>query len=193
MADATPRYSLSEMKPRDPILGFRGSYRWMSNFWRVPGLTAYGIPCPTVEHAYVIAKIAPDRSDRMALAREIASLPSPADAKRRGRRIELRPDWEDVKGDMMATLLARKFAPGTAMSEKLSATGRRPIFELNTWGDVEWGVIALADGDTLKGRNLMGRLLETRRAALMNEPEQLRKDESLEEDVAAAVEDVPGP
>lgn len=166
-SEPMPRDSLKRLEAKGAILGFQGEYRWISNFWRAPGITAYGIPCPTTEHAFVIAKIPPDAPDRMQLAREIAAMERPGDAKKRGREIALREDWEQVKAEMMASLLARKFAPGTRLARQLAETGARPIVELNTWGDRTWGMILLADGDTLEGHNLMGRLLEARRRSLL--------------------------
>jgi len=71
-----------------PILGFKGAYRWLSNFWPAPVMLD-GMRYSDVEHAYQAAKTL----DPEVRAR-IAALPKPGQAKRFGRRIQLRPDWD---------------------------------------------------------------------------------------------------
>src|SRR4051794_31274057 len=86
---------------------FDGEYAFLSNFWPSP-LVRDGITYPTVEHAFQAAK-AVDRLERQ----RIAALPTPGAAKRAGRKVAIRPDWETVKVAMMEDLVRRKFAdPG---------------------------------------------------------------------------------
>jgi ribA/ribD-fused uncharacterized protein len=77
---------------------------------------------------------------------------SPASAKRRGRAVLLRPDWQEVKVDIMRQCLRSKFADAN-LQARLLATGARPLVEGNRWGDRFWGVC----GGT--GRNMLGVLL----------------------------------
>ena len=51
---------------------------------------------PTVEHAYQAAKTL-DEDGRKA----ILEAPTPGKAKRMGRKVRMRPDWEDVKLSVM--------------------------------------------------------------------------------------------
>ena len=75
-----------------------------------------------------------------------------AEAKRLGRRVDLRPDWERVKDDVMHAVLQAKFAV-PELRDALLATGDAELVESNTWGDVYWGVCGG------RGRNQLGRTL----------------------------------
>jgi ribA/ribD-fused uncharacterized protein len=105
---------------------------------------------PTVEHYFQASK---------ALDREVhdrvADAPTPRDAKRAGRRVALRPDWEQVKEDVMATALRAKFS-AEPLRSRLLATGQRPIIE-ESRHDLEWG--ARRDGGRWYGANRLGILL----------------------------------
>ena len=73
-------------------------------------------------------------------------------AKRLGRKVDLRPDWEEVKLDIMEEILRAKFSD-PELAEKLKAVDE-PIVEDNTWNDRYWGVCRG------KGQNHLGQLLE---------------------------------
>lgn len=138
------------------IWGF-ADHRFLPNFHPSP-IEFEGVVFPTVEHAFQAAKTL-DRSQRLA----IAALPTPGKAKRAGRKLDLRGDWEAVKVDCMRHLLRLKFRPGSALAAKLVATHPARIFEANSWGDTFWGV----DHRTGRGRNHLGILLEEIRSELM--------------------------
>lgn len=128
------------------IAEFNGKYRFLSNFY--PCIVQYeGVLYPTVEHAYQAAKTL-DASDREA----IRKCRKAGDAKRVGRHVQLRPDWETVKVDTMRGLLWMKFT-STAMTELLLATGDEELLEGNWWDDTFWGVCRG------KGENHLGKLL----------------------------------
>lgn len=129
------------------INSFTGPHRFLSNF--SPAVVYYGfMDFPTVEHAYQAAKTL-DRSIR----ETIRIAPSPATAKKFGRNIELRPDWNDIRLEVMEELLEQKFAPMTSLCGLLLATGDEDLVEGNWWGDTFWGV---CKG---KGHNHLGKLL----------------------------------
>lgn len=139
---------------------FAGPYGFLSNF--APArVVLEGEPYPTVEHAYQAAKVEFDDcalygNPPINLKRwrhVIQEAASAAAAKRIGRRVPLRPDWDEIKVRVMAELLGQKFAPGTAYREKLQATGDATLIEGNTWGDTYWGV---CNG---KGTNMLGQIL----------------------------------
>ena len=83
-------------------------------------------------------------------------------AKRLGKRVELRPDWEDVKIDIMRQVLKSKFTQNPELKAKLIATGDAELIEGNNWNDRFWGV---CNG---KGQNHLGRLLMELRAELVD-------------------------
>lgn len=134
------------MRPTTAIRGFFGSWRWLSNFW--PAEVVYeGVTYPTVEHAYQAAKTV------FPLERQaIRACPTPGQAKRAGKSVTRRADWDTVKVPIMLSLLRQKFA-WEPLRSQLLATGLVPIVEENRWGDRFWG---LCDG---AGQNRLGCLL----------------------------------
>src|SRR5580692_6689116 len=83
---------------------FIGPYRFLSNFYSA--VVKYkSSDYPTVEHAFQAAKTVDDFTRRL-----ICAAKTPGMAKRLGRRVDLRPEWESVKLDVMLGLLRQKFA-----------------------------------------------------------------------------------
>lgn len=130
---------------------FEGEYAFLSNFYPSP-FVYDGIEYPTVEHFFQAAKTT-DLSKR----KEIAAAPTPGQAKRMGRQVKLRPDWEEVKIDVMMKGLRHKFAI-PKFREMLLATGDEELTEGNTWHDRAWGR-CMCDKCGGQGQNLLGRLL----------------------------------
>jgi N-glycosidase YbiA len=128
------------------IDGFDGEHRFLSNFWPC-SIVFEGLSFPSVEHAYQAAKTL-DQDARL----RVAKLAAPGQAKRAGRSLALRLDWEDVKLNVMRQLLLLKFAD-TALMTQLQATAPAELLEGNTWGDRFWGV---CNGD---GLNHLGKML----------------------------------
>lgn len=135
-----------------PITSFSGPFRFLSNF-HPSEVTLDGDRYPSVEHAYQAAKSF--GSAHRALIRNGCNS---AQAKRLGRTVVLRSDWEEVKVGVMLDLLRQKFAPGTALGQQLDATGDRELVEGNWWGDTFWGVCRGV------GQNQLGKLLMQVRA-----------------------------
>lgn len=130
---------------------FRGRYFFLSNFSPSP-IRHGGILYPTVEHAYQAGKILD-----MEIRRALAIYPTPGDAKKMGRKLKMRDDWDEVKVPRMRTCLKKKFQD-PSLRRKLLETGDQELIEGNTWGDTFWGVYRG------KGKNMLGILLmEVRR------------------------------
>jgi ribA/ribD-fused uncharacterized protein len=129
-----------------PIRSFSGRYAFLSNFAPSP-LEYEGIKYPTVEHAFQAAKTL-DNGQRLT----IASARTPGIAKRAGRRLKLRDDWDVIRIGVMFHLLLLKFAVAP-LSDQLLKTGDAHLVEGNTWGDRFWGVCGG------KGENHLGALL----------------------------------
>jgi len=117
-------------------------------------VTLDGLEYPSVEHAYQAAKTT-DPEER-ATVREALT---PGLAKRLGRQVHLRPDWEDVKLAVMADLLRQKF-DRPPLAKALLETGDEELVEVNYWRDTYWGVFHGT------GENHLGRLLMERREQL---------------------------
>lgn len=132
-------------------------FRFLSNFWPVQ-VDFEGILYPSVEHAYQAAKTL-DAGER----EHIREAPSPGSAKQRGRKVTIRPDWDDkMRLVIMQGLLAQKFLT-EPMRSWLLLTGDVHIAEGNVWGDTFWGVIPSGHGE-----NHLGKMLMALRADLRN-------------------------
>lgn len=151
------------------IDSFTGTYRFLSNFSPAP-VAFDGVTYATVEHAYQAAKTL-NEDER----REIAALPKPGQAKRAGRRVTMRADWDDVKISVMEEMLRLKFAQ-PRLAEALLSTGDAELIEGNNWNDRFWGVCLG------RGRNELGKSLMRVRASLRTgavAPAPLRYNDKL--------------
>lgn len=145
------------------IAFFRGPYAFLSNFYEAATVFE-GVTYPTSEHAFQAAKSL-HSGDREA----IRNAPTPRQAKRMGKQVKLREDWEEVKYEVMLTCLRSKFERGD-LRARLLATWKEPLEEGNTWGDRTWGVV---DG---VGENLLGKALMQVRSEIIAEAEEKRKE-----------------
>lgn len=138
------------------ILEFVGDNRWLSNFWPTR-VVLDGVPYRSVEHAYQAAKTLSSQRDPFMCC-------TAAEAKKLGRTVTIRPDWEQVKVPTMRSLIEQKFASGSDLGAKLKATAPRRIVEGNYWGDTFWGVCRG------RGQNMLGELLMAQRNMLLQAP-----------------------
>lgn len=146
------------------IVGFSGDYDWLSNFFPYAvQLDDDGQWYPTVEHAYQASKMVwyptvfPAKSFEYRVS--IAHAPTPGRAKQLGRRALLRADWENVKDQVMLSLLRQKFGVGSFLREILKATRDAELVEGNFWHDNYWGVCFCARCCTTIASNRLGELL----------------------------------
>lgn len=131
------------------ITSFRGKYAFLSNFY--PAEVEYeGMTYPSNEAAFQAAKCL-DPEDRIPFTEQT----NPAAAKRMGRKVSLRPDWERVKTGIMEDIVRAKFTAHPDLARQLTATGEMPLIEGNCWHDTFWGV----DSATGKGENRLGQIL----------------------------------
>lgn len=138
------------------VLEFQGEHRWLSNFAPVT-IRLHDGDYPSVEHAYQAEKTMNDSARE-----EIRRAKTPEDAKRLGRHVPVRRDWEFVKVDVMRHLLSQKFCVEPYRS-KLVATGTVLLIEGNRWGDTFWGV----QQQSGCGLNMLGKLIMDIRAELI--------------------------
>jgi ribA/ribD-fused uncharacterized protein len=148
----------------DKISGFFGEYRFLSNFWAAP-IDIGSIIFPTNEHAYQAAKSL--QRHEWALILDHAS---PGRAKKVGRQLTLRPDWEEIKLEVMREITRCKYDQHPDLKEKLMATKGIELVEYNTWGDVFWGVCGNA------GQNHLGKILMEYRDQALGQPEPSKCD-----------------
>jgi len=129
------------------INSFSGNYEFLSNFF--PCLIRFEMDTySSVEHAYQAAKT--DELDQRKIIRETRFA---SEAKRMGKHVKLRPNWDEIKLDIMEQLLKEKFTKQNELGRWLLKTGNIELVEGNWWGDTYWGVF---DGI---GENHLGKLL----------------------------------
>lgn len=133
-----------------PITRFSGRYAFLSNFYPSPVEFEKDV-YPTVEHAFQAAKTLRKTERRRIRDADTASM-----AKRMGRLVSLREDWNHLRHDVMLTLLREKFSD-EELRDDLIATHPRRLIEGNTWGDRFWG--AELKAGQWHGENHLGRLL----------------------------------
>jgi ribA/ribD-fused uncharacterized protein len=139
------------------ITSFTGHNAFLSNFY--PAATKLdGVEYSTLEHAYQAAK-----SLHPVTRESIRRVCTPASAKRLGRSLQIRPDWEGIKVDVMRSLLRDKFSNPT-LRDLLLATGDAELVEGNWWRDTFWGV---CQG---RGQNMLGKLLMEIRDDMRSKP-----------------------
>ena len=134
------------------IVEFDGEYEFLSNFYHSPFIHD-GIAYPTNEHFFQAMKTI-DITERKA----IAAAETPGLAKRMGRTVKLRSDWEKIKVDIMLLGLSLKFK-NPDLAAKLIATGDEELVEGNWWHDNTWGNCHCPQCSRVGGRNLLGMLL----------------------------------
>lgn len=125
---------------------FKNNYYFLSNMYPceitidIDG-TQYAFSC--VESAYQAHKC-PSRSS------EFIGL-NGYEAKRLGKKVELRNDWNDIKVALMKDLVKKKFSNFELLEKLKEIEGE--IVETNNWGDTFWGKCYG------KGQNVLGKIL----------------------------------
>lgn len=132
---------------------FRGTYNFLSNFYESP-ITVDGLTFSCVEAAFQAAKTLNPTQKQWFVGLDGSA------AKRLGRRVSLRPDWEAVKLGVMLNLLRKKFSDPELAKRLIDVT--EEIIEDNDWGDFFWG---RCQG---RGLNWLGQLLSQVRQEIID-------------------------
>lgn len=123
---------------------FRGKYNFLSNFYNAE-IIYEGVKYQNNEAAFQAAKCP-------ARASEFCNL-NGAEAKRLGRKVNFRSDWEAVKEKVMYEICLAKFTQHPKLKELLINTGTSELIEGNVWNDTFWGVC------NNYGQNKLGKIL----------------------------------
>lgn len=134
---------------------FRGNYDYLSNMYSVP-VEWDGRIYRSSEAAFQSAK-----SLDPAVRDEFSEMTGVA-AKRAGKKVKLRGDWESVKDGIMEEVVRAKFSQNPELLVRLIETGNMELVEGNRWHDTYWGV----DLTTGRGENHLGEILMKIRAEL---------------------------
>lgn len=145
--------------------GWKGT--WLSNMHPV-SVEYGGVIYPSVENAYQAAKTLDIN------ARKEFEWMTPYGAKSAGKKLIIRPDWEEVKIPIMLDLVTQKYK-WPRLRKRLLDTNDHELIEWNSHGDDFWGQITYkADinslhGGVLVGSNHLGKITEIVRSNLRNE------------------------
>lgn len=130
------------------IKGFNEEYKFLSNFYSAP-VPYEGRVYKTAEAAFQAAK-----SNDENIREVFEQTYGPGAAKNFGRTcVNLRPDWETVKDDIMYDIVLSKFTYNEDLKKMLLDTGDAYLEETNNWNDTYWGVCRG------KGLNKLGNIL----------------------------------
>lgn len=153
------------------ITSFSGDFAFLSNFFPT-SVSFEDRWYPTIEHAFQAAKTL-DGDQRLVIERSS----SPGQAKKLGKKLILRKDWEIVKDSIMLELLRTKFTDA-GLREKLVQTGTKKLIEGNQWGDRIWGAVWNSTTKKWEGQNKLGQLLEQVRSEI-NSAEVKNKNDNV--------------
>lgn len=130
---------------------FEGKYAFLSNFY------IDTLPNLSIENRYQASKtLFPAQRDAILMAA------TPALAKKMGRKVTMRPDWEEVKRQIMWELIWYKFQV-PFLKDLLLSTDEEELVEGNYWHDNYWGICSCQKCINKEKQNHLGRLLMYRR------------------------------
>ena len=135
---------------------FDGEYYFLSNFYPCE-VVFEGLSFKSSEAAFQAMKTN-DLEQRL----KFTTLNS-NEAKKLGRKIALRKDWEQIKDSIMFQIVRAKFHQHGDLYRKLIATGEEELVEGNWWNDTYWGQ---CNG---VGKNKLGKILMIVREELRSE------------------------
>lgn len=151
------------------IYHFRGEYGWLSNMYNTEVLYQ-DLKFPASENAFMWekcrnCKVEIKDTDKDKGLFEVGELipwtqycllMPPNIVKIKSREVELRPDWNEIKLQIMYDVLVIKFS-NPVLRQKLLDTGTENIVEGNYWNDKFWGVDMKATPN--EGENWLGRII----------------------------------
>jgi ribA/ribD-fused uncharacterized protein len=133
------------------------AYGEFSNFAIYP-IKVKGKLWPSTEHYFQAQKFAGTSQET---AIQNASTPAKAAEMGRNRKIRIRPNWDNVKDNVMLEAVRAKFTQHSELKAMLINTGDAMLIE-HTENDAYWG-----DGGDGKGLNKLGKTLMKVREELM--------------------------
>ena len=125
---------------------FKGKYFFLSNFYTAQVMYE-GLLYQNNESAFQSAKVI-----YIERRKQFCNL-DPSTAKKKGRNVTLRHDWEKIKDQVMEDCVRDKFARNDDLRQRLLDTGDQELVEGNTWNDTYWGVCRG------RGENMLGKIL----------------------------------
>jgi len=84
---------------------------------------------------------------------------TPGRAKRAGRKIALRDNWNQIREALMESIVRDKFTRNVKLKTLLLKTGNMTLVEGNIWHDNFWGDCTCRDCKGFRGKNSLGEIL----------------------------------
>lgn len=140
----------------------KDKYLFLDNFYNCE-VTYEGLTYRNSEAAFQASKTL-NKEDR----KRFCSM-SPSQAKFQGSQVDLRPDWEEVKYQVMYDIVYAKFTQNKDLKRKLLQTEDEFIIEKNYHHDNIWGDCQCDRCIDKKGTNWLGEILMKVREGLRNE------------------------
>lgn len=131
---------------------FKGKYYFLSNFYYAPVMYE-GLLYQNNEAAFQSAKVK-DLERR----KQFCQI-NPSTAKRKGRNVLLRNDWEDIKDEVMEDCIRDKFTRNPDLRRRLIETGDEELVEGNYWHDNYYGNCSCDKCKNIVGKNTLGKTL----------------------------------
>jgi hypothetical protein len=131
------------------ILEFKNEYAFLSNFYYSPFIIN-DINYLTNEHFYQANKTVNKDEFQYVLDSD-----TPAIAKRRGKEINIDPNWDNIKNRVMYIGVYNKFTQNNKLKYMLINTENAELIEGNYWNDRYWGICL----KTNEGENHLGKIL----------------------------------
>lgn len=136
----------------DEITSFKYDYAFLSNFYDCE-IYYDCMHYKNSESAYQASKTENYRE------KETFCNLSGTEAKKLGRKVALRKDWEEVKLGEMEDIVRFKFKQNPDLAYKLLQTGDKKIVEGNYWHDNYWGNCYCDKCKNIEGENHLGKIL----------------------------------
>jgi ribA/ribD-fused uncharacterized protein len=134
---------------------FQGPYRFLSNFYEgLYPIRVGDFDFKTAEHLYQALK-----TEDLDEAKAIEDCATPGEAKRMGKTLTLRGDWDVVKDRAMEITVSRKFLSDPELLPLLLRTGDATLVEGNRWHDNYWGECLCDNCSGLPKLNTLGQVL----------------------------------
>lgn len=144
------QFECHKLDTQEQVFFYEQEFYVLSNFSSFQ-VKMHNFTFQTAEHAYHYRKFSITDPE---LAEKVAAASSAHEAFRIAQTFKQfrRTDWDEVKLDIMRTILKAKVNQHDYVRKKLMETGNRELIE-DSWRDDVWGW-----GSDQKGQNLLGKL-----------------------------------
>ena len=148
-------YNIPQMC-NEEILSFTGDYFFLSNYSPYGFIAENENYFPTSEHYYHFRKADVSVKENRPILEEIMKTKDPHNAKKLGRALTMRKDWDAFRHIIMFVGNKYKFDQNPDIRNKLIKLNNCVLIEGNTWNDTYWGVnISNGEGHNYLGKTLM--------------------------------------